>query len=59
MLCLGDVITLASKSSSAPPRSVQQQNYQTPASALYETAQETGASYGSAQQSTGHSGSGI
>ncbi|KAL5762734.1 hypothetical protein ACOSP7_018998 [Xanthoceras sorbifolium] len=38
----GGMDTSTSKSTSAPQRSMQQQNYQTPASALYEYAEEPG-----------------
>ncbi|TXG55800.1 hypothetical protein EZV62_017113 [Acer yangbiense] len=40
----GGMGTSSSKSTSAPQRSMPQQNYQTPASALYETTEELGSS---------------
>lgn len=44
IVCVGGMSNSTSKSTSASQRSLQQQNYQTPASALYETADEPTAS---------------
>lgn len=52
--------TSASKSINVSQRTLQQQNYQTPASALYETAEEPRTSLASTQAaSSGGPGSGV
>lgn len=56
----GGTSTSASKSTNVSQKSLQQQNYQIPASALYETAEEPKASLASTQAvSSGRPGNGI